>query len=355
MAVQDLWKHRRAFDTLAEQLKQSVVLAAQLSAPPESPASTLFDLALERYTDIYRRSSFERQPLGHLVDTAIHTEAILAYECAAQARRLSQARLVVPPALTAQAQRHTERLEALLSGALRGHQLASSSTRPYVMPSRGIFVSPEPPGLRAWIQSERNYYRCWRGGLVTLVEDRDLEALGAEAERVIILFLDAEDLLKEDLRCQSDPDLAPQDIETQFAQRLQHAEQVSPTAIGEDFDAYYGRLLLKQNVLLRSLHPRLHAEQHPAAHRHFDPLLKENSEQLRAALAGVPEGLLARAAGTAATLGALQALEQDIQAHAADWSQHGRSADTAGLLFQFEGVLSTSLSDPVKAMQDAHH
>jgi hypothetical protein len=351
--------HRRAFDTLAEHLKKSVVLAASLGERPlAAPAGTaalgLFDLALERYTDIYRRASFARLPLSHLIDTAIHTEALLAYECAAQARRLAQAKVAAPPILEAQAQRHTERLDELLNGALRGHQLASSSARPYVMPSRGVFVSPETPSLRARIQRERNYFRCWHSGLVTLAEDRDLEELRAQAQQLVILFLDAEELLKEDLRFQSDPGLAPQDIESEFARRLQYAERYSPTGIGEEFSAYYVRLLLKQNVLLRSLHPRLHAEHHHAAHRHFGPLLQENSAQLQAQLVASPEGVAASSGGPTTSLAALQALEQEIQSHAASWSQHGRSADTAGLLFQFEGALGTSLSGPVKALQDAH-
>jgi len=352
VAVQDLWMHRRAFDALADQIKQSVALAAQLPTGSDAPTSALFDLALERYADIFRRPTFAHLPLGHLIDTAIETEALLAYEAEAEARRL--ARLVKAPLapLAPLAARHARRLDALLSGVLRGHGLASSSHRPYVMPSRGVFVAPATPALLAWIESEDNYYRPWNGGVVTLIEDRDLDTWRARAGRVAILFLDGEELLGEDLRHQSDPALAARAIEDDFARRLQYAEGVSKDGVGEDFAAYYARLLLKQNVLLRSVLPRLLAEGHHAAHRHFAPLLEEHNALLRAALAG--EARPAEPSSPVRVLSALLALERNIDAQTAAWIEHGRSADSAGLLFQFEGMQRAFLSAHVKALHDAH-
>lgn len=355
MALLEPAQHRRAFDTLAAQIKQSIALAAALiergrrgtGAVPVAAAQRLFDAALERYTDLYRRSSFQLLPVGHLLSSAAHTETLLGYECTAHAQRLEQgANAPQAQALRGRAQRHHDRVEALFNTARRARSLDIVAKRPYVMPYRGVYLRPYSPALQDRLVRDRDYFQRWNDGVVAVIQENQIDEFARLAMRAVVLYLNADELADQNMRAQSEGPAAMQELEAEFERRLRHADTALPLHLGEEFDDYLKSLLLRQNVLLRSLCARLRDEHHEAASLHCQPLLDESTEQLQRAYAQAP------GAASADPLAALQALEPQIRVHAATWVEHGRTQDTAGLLFQFEGAMQASaVSDQLHALR----
>jgi hypothetical protein len=344
--------HLAAFDTLAGQLTRSIVLAATLVEqelrsplpPPRVSAKSLLEATLERYTDIYRRSTYETLPLGQLLSSALHAEAYLAYEHRAHAQRMERAgRAVEAQALHDSGQQHHDSVGGLIETALRAHNLNVVPRHPYIMPYRGVFLSPYSQELLDGLMSGRDYFARWRDGVVAAIPEDQIERYRSLAPQAVILYLDADALGEEMMRAQM---AGATTFEASFAHRLQYAENISPARVGEDFAAYASRLLLKQNALLRSVRGRLGDEQHTVAALHCSPLLDGNTRQLQAALAALPESR------STDRMAELEALENSIASHAASWAEHGRAQDSAGLLYQFDGAArSSSVSAQLKTLR----
>jgi hypothetical protein len=235
--------------------------------------------------------------------------------------------------LHATGHQHHGRANRLIETALRAHNLDVVACHPLIIPYRGVFLAPYSDGLLDGLVFARDYFVRWRDGVVAAIPENQIEPLQQVAPHAVILFLEGDAMGEQMMRAQI---AGENSIESAFEQRLLYAQTVSPVQVGEDFDAYATRLLLKQNALLRSLDSRLSAEAHDTAWRHCSPLLVENTAQLQAALAAQPENQ------SADPLADLESLEVYITAHAASWAGHCRDQDSAGLLFQFDGAGRTS-------------
>jgi hypothetical protein len=198
--------HLDAFDAITAQITRSIALAAALACREQDaggPAQRLLDAALERYADIYRRSSYQSLPLGQLLSSALHTEARLAYEHQAHALRLEQAgHSASAHALRRTGLQHHKRFDGLADSARRAHNLNVLTRRPYIMPYRGVYMNPMSQELVDQLYFARNYYVSWRGGLVALIKEDQIDELRRVASQVVIVYLDAEALSDEMMRAQ---------------------------------------------------------------------------------------------------------------------------------------------------------
>jgi hypothetical protein len=327
-------EHRRAFDELADGLRQSLqagshALQSQRGTPTADVLERHFEHTLDRLAHLYGSGTYENLSVSAIFASAVHGESLAAYEYLREARHLPASQPEGRQRLTESAERHRQRAHALINAARRGERLSVPNDPPAISPRRGVYVTPLTPEVYALLMRNRPPSVRWRDGAVASIGEATIDSLREIGAEATILFLDTDELHDEaDKR-------TPEALQAEFGRRLAAAKADGGRGVGEPLARHINRLLLHQSNVLRNLQYRLRRE-HEIAHRAVQPILVENRRLLAAGLVAhptwEPEGGTPPHDPFARTI----ALERAAQEHAAIWQAHGQKDDAAGLRFKFQ-------------------